>query len=105
MTKDERIQWRITRRTENPPYDLAWEVELHARYTALRALGWREVVWCEAGAYYLPNTPHKPDFNDKRRITLDDFETILTSTELLYAKKPSESARKIATPLPSVQRA
>jgi hypothetical protein len=65
------------------------ELTLHTRYLALRLLGWHEVVWCEAGAYYLPNTPAKPDFSDKRRITLAKFETLLTCVELRYAKSAS----------------
>ena len=105
MTKDERLQWRITRRITKPPYDLAWEIQLHARYSALRALGWTEVIWCEGGAYFIPNTIYKPDFSDKHRILLSDFDAMLTNAELLYAKRPPQQACEVASSVSLVQRA
>ncbi len=57
------------------------ECDLHSRYLRLRRSGWSFVLWCEAGMYFIPRTPVKPDFNDKMYISLDDLEKMLTEAE------------------------
>ena len=59
------------------------ECALHIRYRALRCHKATDlVIWCEAGVYYTPNTPLKPDWNDKRMITLEQFAELVAAEEI-----------------------
>ena len=59
------------------------ECKLHIRYRALRCHRATDlVIWCENGIYYTPNTPLKADWNDKRRITLEQFAELVTEAEI-----------------------
>lgn len=58
-----------------------WETNLHRRYSLLRKLGWKDVIWCEMGQYFVPNDKFKPDYTSKTRITLDEFENLIKAEE------------------------
>ena len=57
------------------------ELILHRRYSALMRRGWREVIWCESGTYYLACDAFKPDWKSKRLLGLDQMEHLLTQAE------------------------
>lgn len=62
-------------------YPAAYETNVHARYRALQRAGIRICVWAEDGVYYAANDHLHPDYTDKRRITLDEFNLLLMEYE------------------------
>lgn len=61
------------------------------RYLVLKRRGFKGVVWCDSGRFYISPDEYFPDFNNRLYVTEMELDAYLTEAESRLARKSPDT--------------